>query len=54
MNLMCGLELYPESTDLKSGGDAEAKPTLIPGKLKEKSSSTVQVVAPNSEVKLLL
>jgi hypothetical protein len=42
-------ELYPESTDLKSGGDAEAKPTLIPGKLKGKNSSTVQVVAPNSE-----
>ena len=42
-------ELYPESTDLKSGGDAEAKPTLIPGKLKGKNSSTVQVIAPNSE-----
>jgi hypothetical protein len=48
-NLTYEWELYPESTDLKSGGDAEAKPTIISGKLKGKNSSTVQLVAPNSE-----
>ena len=39
-------ELYPESTDLKTGGDAENKPAIIPGKLKGKNKFEVTMKAP--------
>ncbi|MFA7273074.1 MAG: glycoside hydrolase family 2 TIM barrel-domain containing protein [Crocinitomicaceae bacterium] len=42
-------ELYPESTDLKTGGDREDKPTAISGKLKNRNQATVKVKAPNTE-----
>ena len=42
-------ELFPESTDLKTGGDAENKPVSIPGKIKGKSKSTITLKAPNTE-----
>lgn len=42
-------ELYPESTDLKSGGDAEAKPQRIAGKLKNDNQSKVGLKAPLNE-----
>jgi hypothetical protein len=42
-------ELYPESTDLKTGGDQENKPTSIPGKIKNKHLSSIQLKAPSSE-----
>ena len=42
-------ELYPESTDLKSGGDAEMKPPIINGRLKEKNQAQVQLKAPLKE-----
>jgi hypothetical protein len=41
--------LYPESTDLKSGGDAEAKPQRITGKLKNDNQSKVGLKAPLNE-----
>lgn len=42
-------ELYPESTDLKSGGDAEMKPPIITGRLKAKNQAKVQLKAPLNE-----
>ena len=42
-------ELYPESTDLKSGGDSEMKPLLINGHLKGKNKKEVNVKAPAKE-----
>lgn len=42
-------ELYQESTDLKSGGDAEDKPPLIYGKLKGAKKNSVRLKAPLTE-----
>lgn len=42
-------ELYQESTDLKSGGDAEDKPPLIYGKVKGASKSEIKLKAPLTE-----
>ena len=42
-------ELYPESTDLKSGGDAEMKPPIMNGRLKAKNQALVQLKAPLKE-----
>ena len=42
-------ELYPESTDLKTGGDAEGKPPLIPGKIKGSKSNEIVLKAPLTE-----
>jgi hypothetical protein len=47
-------ELYPESTDLKSGGDAESKPVSILGRLSKKNTSTVEMKAPVREGKYRL
>lgn len=48
-NLSYTWELYPESTDLKSGGDAEMKPPLINGRLKGKNQANVNLKAPLQE-----
>jgi hypothetical protein len=42
-------ELYQESTDLKSGGDAEDKPPLIQGKIKGARKSEIYLKAPMIE-----
>lgn len=42
-------ELFPESTDLKSGGDAEAKPTSLVGKIKRKDATSIFLQAPKLE-----
>ena len=42
-------ELYPESTDLKSGGDVEGKPPIIPGKIKGVNSRVINLKTPKSE-----
>lgn len=42
-------ELYQESTDLKSGGDAENKPPLIYGKIKGSSKNEIILKAPLTE-----
>lgn len=42
-------ELYPESTDLKTGGDAEGKPPIIPGKVKKSKSTSILLKAPKKE-----
>lgn len=47
-------ELYPESTDLKSGGDAENKPISIMGNLKGKNSAEVDLKVPQKEGKYRL
>ena len=47
-------ELYPESTDLKSGGDAENKPVSILGRLSNKRSSEVDMKVPIREGKYRL
>ena len=47
-------ELYPESTDLKSGGDAEDKPVSILGRLSKKHTSKVEMKAPIREGKYRL
>ncbi|MFK7786953.1 MAG: glycoside hydrolase family 2 TIM barrel-domain containing protein [Crocinitomicaceae bacterium] len=47
-------ELYPESTDLKSGGDAENKPVSILGRLSKKNTSKVEMKAPIREGKYRL
>lgn len=47
-------ELYPESTDLKSGGDAESKPVSILGRLSKKRSSNVEMKTPLREGKYRL
>jgi hypothetical protein len=41
-------DLYPESTDLKSGGDAENKPVAIPGKVKG-DGATIVLKTPTNE-----
>lgn len=47
-------ELYPESTDLKSGGDAESKPISILGNLRGKNSAEVDLKVPQKEGKYRL
>jgi len=42
-------ELYPESTDLKTGGDAENKPPMILGKIRGSESSSITLKAPMKE-----
>jgi len=42
-------ELYPESTDLKTGGDAEGKPPIITGKIKGGKSHEIILKAPYME-----
>lgn len=42
-------ELYPESTDLKTGGDAEEKPPIISGRLKGRKTSEVVLSTPMQE-----
>ena len=42
-------ELYPESTDLKTGGDVEGKPPIIPGKIKGVNSSSIKIKTPRDE-----
>lgn len=42
-------ELYPESTDLKTGGDAEGKPPIITGKIKKGKSNAITLKAPFQE-----
>jgi hypothetical protein len=42
-------ELYPESTDLKTGGDAEGKPLVILGKIKGSKSNEIVLKAPLTE-----
>ena len=47
-------ELYPESTDLKSGGDAENKPTLIVDHIKGNTRAKVKLNVPTTEGKYRL
>lgn len=47
-------ELYPETTSMKSGGDAESKPVSILGRLSKKNTSTVELKAPVREGKYRL
>ncbi len=42
-------ELYPESTDLKTGGDAEDKPALIYGRIKGRKTNAITLKAPLEE-----
>ncbi len=42
-------ELYQESTDLKSGGDAENKPPMIQGKIKGGNQPAIKLQAPLTE-----
>jgi hypothetical protein len=42
-------ELYPESTDLKTGGDSEGKPPIISGRIKGRKTSEVVLRAPIQE-----
>lgn len=42
-------QLYPESTNLKTGGDREDKPAEIPGKIKNKSKANATLKVPNVE-----
>ena len=42
-------ELYPESTDLKSGGDKESKPDIIWGKIKGGKNKNITLKAPTDE-----
>jgi len=42
-------ELYPESTDLKSGGDKESKPDIIWGKIKGGKNKNIILKAPTDE-----
>ena len=42
-------ELYPESTDLKTGGDVEGKPPIIPGKIKGVHSADIDLKTPRHE-----
>lgn len=42
-------ELYPESTDLKTGGDAENKPPLIYGHVKKSKTQSAILKAPVNE-----
>lgn len=47
-------ELYPESTDLKSGGDVEAKPPSIPGKISGNGKDKITLKTPMKEGKYRL
>ena len=47
-------ELYPESTDLKMGGDAELKPVKIEGRITKKNSASIILKSPNLEGKYRL
>jgi hypothetical protein len=47
-------ELYPESTDLKMGGDAELKPVKLEGRIIKKNSSSITLKSPNLEGKYRL
>jgi hypothetical protein len=42
-------ELFPESTDLKMGGDAELKPKPIEGKISKKNTSNISLKIPAKE-----
>ncbi|MFT6244224.1 MAG: hypothetical protein ACJA0U_001210 [Salibacteraceae bacterium] len=42
-------ELYPESTDLKTGGDSEGKPPLITGKVTNGKSPSIKLKSPLTE-----
>lgn len=42
-------ELYPESTDKKTGGDAEGKPPIILGRIRGQYSSEITLKAPMQE-----
>lgn len=42
-------ELFPESTDLKTGGDKEDKPNGIPGKIKGKNKPNISLKTPSFE-----
>lgn len=42
-------EVYPESEDLKTGGDAESKPTELIGLLRNRRSATCRMKAPETE-----
>lgn len=42
-------QIISESTDVKSGGDAESAPPSIPGLIKSKSKNTMEFVAPKKE-----
>lgn len=42
-------ELYPESSDLKTGGDAENKPPIIVGKIRGARTSSISLKAPMTE-----
>lgn len=48
-NLNYRWELYPESTDKKSGGDAEGKPPIILGKIRGQRSPEITLKAPMEE-----
>lgn len=47
--LIISWELFPESTDLKSGGDAESKPIEIVGNLKKRKNQTCKLHTPRKE-----
>ena len=47
-------ELYPESTDLKMGGDAEVKPRSIEGRIFQKNSASIRLKTPLKEGKYRL
>ena len=42
-------ELYPESSDLKTGGDAEDKPPMIIGKIRGSKTASITLKAPMTE-----
>ena len=42
-------ELYPESSDLKTGGDAEDKPPMITGKIKGGKTPSITMKSPMNE-----
>lgn len=47
-------ELYPESTDLKMGGDAESKPSPIAGKIVSKNNAEITLNTPTAAGKYRL
>ncbi len=42
-------ELYPESTDLKTGGDAEGKPPILTGRIRGNKNKQITLKAPFNE-----
>ena len=48
-DLVARWELLPESTDLKTGGDRESRPTAIPGKVSSSSVRNATLTAPDQE-----